>query len=1102
MPQLTADGLLAAVEPLPHALRLREVARTAAALAPADLTPLLVEWDGRGPYERRLAAVAALAGRQERHLIDRIDDPDPVVRRYAQRAIGQLPLPADAVVSTMLTASKAVRDELAGAVLRAGWSAVAERLVPLLRERWGAAEAARLLPACPAGAVAAELPRLAHAITFSTALGRRHPVAVLDQAEHQLADLPKGLRQGFWERQAPGLAAAATREPARVLDLLERHPVRALPAPLRDRLADLAAVSALRTVRLLLALGRNRHDPPLRPALARRLAAARPAGLAELAGRHRADHLLLLRMMPPARRTAFYDEVAAAAGRNRAWLSVEVLAELPPAERRARARAWLAEEPEELSALVLLPVAEARPALLAETRTGDVWDRAWAWRQLLQQAVFAGAGEPAALPEALGLLGRMRNEQDPLRREVLDAVAAVPPGRFDDAAAGPLEQLTEDALTARDCSAGTRAALGRLAGAVLGVHAGGPARALLDWAARTVERTGGVGLTLPPRRERAVVDELRAALDRSAHSPDAALLLTLAETLGTRARHVPVLAELLEQVLHTGTDPAADRAAVQLVGDPATAAERVAGLLALRPSAVALAPVRAVLTGARTDLLGVLLGSVGDPPRDPLGGIALTEADLATAGRWLPAQQQAAAELLARTVDDPDRAPHERAAALRAAARIPLHGEALLRRYTGSADTVLAEAALAALPWTAAPARALAALLSHAGDERARVALYAAGRAARYAPSGELGPWLRRIALDPTAKVTSRKQAVRLTAAHLPLTDAADLLREAYAAPEQHHDVRAAVLAAVGARIADLPLWDVLTDAAEGPPSLRPAAVQHLRPHQVPAGQRPRFAALMARLAVDDDRLTAVPAQQQLISWGRYVPEAVRALVPLAVDPAEQERGAGAARVLTGVALSDAPHPLGGCAPGSVLADALTALIGTVRAGEPALPGRDQPARRRIALLSGWMWSENVSEETLRTTQRAVADVLLTEPAMLPEATSRLVAALDLDGADLGERLTELAALVADRPALAVATAEALRQRGGGAREAPAHTLAAARRLGADGGLATGLFAVALVRGGEPLGWPADWREVLHELRRHPRPDVRDGALTVFTDPA
>ncbi|MFJ8471112.1 hypothetical protein [Kitasatospora sp. NPDC094011] len=1100
MPQLTADRLLAAVEPLPHSLRLREVARTAAALAPSELTALLAELDAGGPYERRLGALAAFAGRQGRHLLERIDDPDPVVRRYAHRAIGQLPDPDAEIEAALLTASKAVRDELARAVLRGGRAAVAGRLVPAVRERWGAAEAARLLPVCSAEVVAAELPVLAHAITFTASLGQRHPAAVLDQAERQLAELPYGLRQGYWERQARGLAAAAGRQPARLLELLERHPVRALPAPLRDRLADLAAVSAAaaaRTVRLLLAIERHRHDPPLRADLARRLAAARPEGLAELARRNRPDHVLLLRKLPPARRAAFYDEVAALPGWEQSWHGPDVLAELPPPERQLRARARLAADGEDLESLVLLTVAEARPRLLAESRVADVWDRGWAWSRLVRQAALSG--EPGALTEALDLLTRLRNEQDLVRIDALGAVAEVPPGLFDDAAAGSLERLTEDALTARDCSPATRAAVVRLAGTVLAEHAGGPARELLGWAVRTVERTGGVGLVVPRGRENAVVEEVRAVLERSAHSPDAALLLAVAEALGGRARRAPALAALLERVLHTGGEAAVGRAVALLLGDPATAPERVVRVLALRPSALALAPVRAVLAGVRTDLL------------EPLLGTALTVADLVKADRWHPAQQRAAAEQLARTVDDPDRPWRERVAALHAAARIPGQGAALLRRYADAAETVLAEAALGALPWTEHPAEALPVLLAHAGDDRARVALYAAGRAARYAPSCDLGPRLRRIALDtgPSgtegasgAKVTSRKQAVRLAAEHLPLADAAELLRAAYTAPEQHPDVRAAVLAVIGDRIADLPLWDVLTDAAADPSGLAAGLVGHLRSHRVPTGQRPAFAALMARLAVSGELTIAAPARAQLIAWARYAPEAVRALVPLATDLGEQERGEGAARVLTAVALTDAPHPLGGCAPGSVLADALTALIGTVRAGEPALAGRDQPARRRIDVLTRWLWSPNASEEAVRSTQQAVGEVLLTEPALLPEATRRLVAALDPDAPDLGDRLTELAALLTERPVLAVATAEALRQNGNGRREAPEHTLAAARRLAAEDGLAPGLFAVALMTVGAQLGWPAAWREVLQTLRRHPVPDVRDGALAVYTDPA
>ncbi|MFI6151226.1 hypothetical protein ACIBCA_00810 [Kitasatospora sp. NPDC051170] len=1098
MPQLTAERLLAAVEPLSHPHRLREVARIAAGLAPAELSALIAELDGRGPYERRLAALAAFAGRQTGHLAERIEDPDPVVRRYAHRAVRKLPVPDGALESALLTAAKAVRDEVARAVLRSGRTPLADRLVPMLRERRGAAEAARLLPLCSAGVVAAELPLLAHAITFSTSLGHRHPGAVLDQAERRLADLPYGLRPAFWVRHAYGLAAAAHHEPARALDLLERHPVReAFPGPLRDRLADFAAVSveaAERTVRLLLARDRSRHDPPLRADLARRLVAARPDGdgLAALAHRYHGDHLTLIRQLPPQRRAAFYDEVAARPGLYPQWYSVEVLAELPAEERWARARARLAEHEDHLDPLTVLPVAEARPRLLAEIRTADALDRGWAWGQLVVQA--RRSREPGALPEALELLGQLRNEQDPVRRDALDEVAAVPPGHFDESAAAPLERLTEDALTARDCSPGTRAALVRLAGAVLGEHAGGPARALVAWAVRTVERAvdqpGGTGLALPGGSEAAAAEELRTALERSARSVDAALLLTVAEAFGARARRAPLLADLLERVVRTGNERAVERAFALL------AADRVAPLLALRPSAVALAPVRAVLTRIRTDLLGPLFAA-------PLTAAELAQADRWThADRWTPAQQRAAAEQLARTADGPDRAPQERAAALSAAARIPVHGAELLRRYADSAETLLAEAALAALPWTEQPASTLPVLLSHAGDDRARVALYAAGRAARYARDGELRPELRRIALAPGVKVTSRKQAVRLAAEHLGPAEARALLREAYTAPGQHHDVRAAVVAAVGERIADLPLWDVLTDAAQGPPGLRETLVRHLRVQEVPAGQRPELAGLMARLATDESLLVASTARTQLVAWARHVPEAVRALVPLATDLAERRTGDRVVQVINGIALSDAPHPLGGWAPGSVLAETLTTLIGILRAGEPDLPGRDQPARQRIAAVTGWLWSSDVPEETVRAAQRGVAAILLTEPLLLAEATRRLVAALDFDAPELGDHLAELAALVARRPALAAATADALRNYAWQERKAPEHALAAARRLAATDGLAPGLFAVALTTCGPRLDWPPAWRDLLHTLRRHPDPDVRDAALAVSIESA
>ncbi|MGW4856751.1 hypothetical protein ACWEPZ_36620, partial [Streptomyces sp. NPDC004288] len=100
----TAEQLLTALQPLPHAARLRLTAVTAHRLAgqggPAAsdaLRTLLTTLDARGPYERRLAALAALTAGDLDHLAARLADPDSVVRRYALRGARRLPV-ADAAV--------------------------------------------------------------------------------------------------------------------------------------------------------------------------------------------------------------------------------------------------------------------------------------------------------------------------------------------------------------------------------------------------------------------------------------------------------------------------------------------------------------------------------------------------------------------------------------------------------------------------------------------------------------------------------------------------------------------------------------------------------------------------------------------------------------------------------------------------------------------------------------------------------------------------------------------------------------------------------------------------------------------------------------------
>ncbi|MGW6508878.1 hypothetical protein ACWGCP_15200 [Streptomyces niveus] len=143
----------------------------------APRTPArLVELAGRGTYERRLSAFAALVGRQLDFLAERLTDRDPVVRAYALRAARTLPLPDAAIEAAYEDASADARQRLSAVVLASGRTAPAERLVPRLREQWGDHAAAKLLPVCSARFVAAALPELSYAVESWTKLGLASPI--------------------------------------------------------------------------------------------------------------------------------------------------------------------------------------------------------------------------------------------------------------------------------------------------------------------------------------------------------------------------------------------------------------------------------------------------------------------------------------------------------------------------------------------------------------------------------------------------------------------------------------------------------------------------------------------------------------------------------------------------------------------------------------------------------------------------------------------------------------------------------------------------------------------------------------------------------------
>jgi hypothetical protein len=1105
MPGDVGAALLAAADPLPYPRRMALfAARARAAAASGELPQLLAQLLGGDAYSREVGLFIAVVAGDLEHIEAMTQAPEWRLRYLALAAwLRSRQVPSDAVAQVLHDAPIQLRWQVYRLVRARGHSTLADELVDQVRARFGDREAARLLPGCSTETVARLLPELGHAVGNWATLARRHPEAALDDAARQLAGLTAPARLVWWSRRGPGTIAVGALAPERVLDLVERF---APPTFLPGRLRSYGVLAAAQPQRVLALLA----DPAraawltrikLPQALLDRFGRLAPEALEGLARRLRVQEVrlaALLAAVPPRHRGRLYEASMVDFDRSQALLTGVMLQVLPRRHRAVEAARILQlgqtrdDDNLRLWYTSFLPWDEARATLIMAMRRADADDRAIGYELLL--ACAGRSGDPAAVSEALGLLGRLRNEQDPVRSRVLAAVSQVPPGLLQPDVAPVLAQLVTDAVQARDSSGQTLDALSALAVTVLRHHIDSPP--LLQWSLRTLERLsdneripmmGRLDTLLRHGQEReafaAVRPWIEAGIRRGKFQP----LFTIAHALHKRAWNLPDLQDMLGQGIRKGRTSAVVRQATYLwLADPATRGARVEQVLLEDSSTVTLSEVWHAMCIRRTDLLDLVL--TGTPPagRFLTAGVRWVPTYAPGVRRWLPRQQKSYVDLLARVVADPGTVTHTRAAALASGAKVPGHGWALVHRYLDSANVNLAEAALGALPWTDRPEQALPILLAHADDDRARVATYAAGRAARFVPPGQLLPTLAEYALA-RGKVTSRKEAMRLLA-HLAVPGAVTVLQQAWRQEGQHRDVRAAVVSAARLRLEDDDAWAILRDAATGGRE-DIQAVLAADAFEVAERHRRAYAQMVVEACRSHDPQVAREAWQKFPGWAQWLPDPAAGVIARLTDLDDRIVWRAVAPAV--VALVDAG--LGD----PILADALVELA-RLDAADPTSGDqeRDRPARRRLDGLVHEVvaWAAHTAPTRDRQTLRAAGRGLAEHLDFTPQAAVLLLHGAEIAYADL----TEICGMLADRPAAAAQLATQLTNRLLVDQTTQVtHLLAVAEQLRDRGDLAGGLFATSVAACGQRYGWSTEWRVLAAQLRRHPVADVRDAALNL-----
>jgi hypothetical protein len=439
-------------------------------------------------------------------------------------------------------------------------------------------------------------------------------------------------------------------------------------------------------------------------------------------------------------------------------------------------------------------------------------------------------------------------------------------------------------------------------------------------------------------------------------------------------------------------------------------------------------------------------------------------------------------------------------------------------RYLDAGDVPLAEAALGALAWSEDPAAALPVLLGYADGDRARVAVYAAARAARFARPSAATPILRSVALSASAKVTSRKEVLRI-AAELEVPGLVDLLAEVWRMPGQHRDVKAAAASGLAGRMDDPRVPLLLREAVADDPAIS-APLLRTHPRDLPERHRAAYGALIAAVCASRDPKVSGTAIAAAPPWYRWTDSVATAVCTAVADL--DRRGDRTASPSALFALIGEGMPIAryvAVLDGLLDADAqdvepdMKDADGTARDTEPGeepergWPEQDRPARRRIASIAQTAASYGQGDrDERRMIVTSTAEALTGRAGYVSLALELTATAVDLEGEPeaLEAELASLADRATGRDDAAVRAGDCITQLI--ARKepwSPAAVLVAAKALARRTDPAAGLIAVRLTAAaGARLDWPGPCRQIISMLRRHPDPAVAEAALDLDTGTA
>jgi HEAT repeat protein len=734
--------------------------------------------------------------------------------------------------------------------------------------------------------------------------------------------------------------------------------------------------------------------------------------------------------LKPAQRLMLYQTCARGWRDSEGVLSYDSVSALPTAQREQEARRHLAlptlmtSPLQRLRYAAFLPWDEALTLLDNTLRSPDADLRAVSLSALITAVRY----QSAHLADALRLVVQRRYEQDPVRRAMLAALAALPYGRWSSEQLADLTQIMQDAFNATDLSSVTAQSIELLVVRLLPFHP--------EWSASQLalvyKNRGRVGLNhldryITDTAIRRIVPALLPVLTLWQAREHEIQLVGLAHALGKRLRFFPELVDLLVPLLYqTRSSWVGDSILSLLYAHwPERLTTVVPTMLERDKSSIVLQTVAAYLHRHRQDLITPFLGQNAFAGRFSSDLTRLVLPLDSGFFRWTPTQQEMYAHTLLEVANSDHRPIQQLLSTIRRLAVMPSINPDHLVLLASDERDLVRDAALRALGRLDA-GQGIPTLLEALSDHRARVAIYALRGALLAMPQYEALKLLRGVSM---ARVTVAKEVVRLIG-DVASEEAYRELQELERQEDLHRDVRVALLRAFWPYAERSETWEIFMRAALSPDAAIARGVAHIPADGLSPQASKRLAVLTATLLTHPEPAVRIDA----LTWCKQHPRTDRehVLLPSLLRAMKSNSSTECRKA------ADAVYALSMQNDASLLGDAVRDLLSNRRALDIAIGTYVATlrmnhrrllamTRRMLAaleedpltislrlklILSGLPWEE-VASELIRLVDQLHADVLVQTEGLIEQAISRPDAdLLDLEMAlwtQSDERLRRLA---------------------------------------------------------------------------------------------